>query len=223
MHLVCRNKLLVLFTIRCEAYSSMEEDLQIRPYLIQILGSRFFQYAVQHPNQVHQRTDILNQDGRQIAHQAILHVIVRTMASSQYQALSRKETAFRIFTKIQCNRIYSSSIMNLLQSVGTDRNKLTFIISCSRWFGIPDDLPWPKHISFTVTHTVHISLHILVRLYRNTLKIRIILDMIIIIPHTPLCSGSFMYQFSEYTSLNFFGLCPIKVDFLLSGDKYFSY
>ena len=172
MHLVCRNKLLVLFTIRCEAYSSMEEDLQIRPYLIQMFGSRFFQYAVQygqhpgrnsrdvghiltnrgtgntfyllfkltqqgnlflrHPNQVHQRTDILNQDGRQIAHQTVLHVIVRTMTASQYQSLPRKKTTFRILTEVQCNRIYSSPIMDSFQTFRADRNKLTFIISGSR-------------------------------------------------------------------------------------------
>ena len=263
MHLVCRNKLLVLFTIRCEAYSPVEENLQIRPYLIQMFGTRFLQHTVQHgqhpgrnsrnvghilmnrgtgnafhllfkltqqgnlflrhPNQVHQRTDILNQDGRQVTHQTVLHVIVRAMTASQYQSLTRKETAFRILTEVQCHCICSSPIMDSFQSFRADRNKLTFIISCSRRLGVPDDLSRPQHILFTMAHTVNITFYIFIRLYRNTLKICIIPDLAEIIFLSPLRSRSALYQFSEYTALNFFGLCPIKVNFSLSGSKYLSY
>ena len=52
VHLVTRNQLLVLFTVRSEADASMEEYFQVRPYLIQMFGTGLFQNTLddsQHP------------------------------------------------------------------------------------------------------------------------------------------------------------------------------
>ena len=48
MHIGRRNQLLVLLTIRCEGYTTVEEYLDIRPHLFQMRLTRYFHHAVQH-------------------------------------------------------------------------------------------------------------------------------------------------------------------------------
>ena len=190
----------------------------------------FFKVAQQgnllfrHTDQVDQRIDVFNQDGRKVAHQAMLQVIVRCMASPKNQGSARKNTAFRILLQVKSHRITATSIVQVLQTILADRDELALVVRCSRRLGVPYHLSRPQHILFAMTHTVYISLDLFVSLDGNALlEILIILNILVLMFLSPLSTSRFGNQLLENFILNSFRLSSILGDRLLAILEKCSY
>ena len=47
------------------------------------------------------------------------------------QTLAIKDTTLWIIVKVQCNRVKTSLVVNVLQGIPSDRNKLTLVVGCT--------------------------------------------------------------------------------------------
>ena len=122
-----------------------------------------------HAHHVGKRIDILDEDGAQVAHQTARHIIVRRMATAKNQALAIENLALRVIAQIICHGIKSTFVMDVLQSILRNRNKLTLVVGGTRRFGKPLHLSRPKDILFTMSHTVDVALQFLVGVDRHIL------------------------------------------------------
>ena len=122
-----------------------------------------------HTHHVGKRIDVLDEDGAQVAHQTARHIIVRRMATAENQAFAIENLALRIIAQIICHGIKATFVMDVLQSILRNRNKLTLVVGGTRRFGKPLHLSRPKDILFTMSHTVDIPLQFLVGVDRHIL------------------------------------------------------
>ena len=122
-----------------------------------------------HAHHVSKRIDILDENGAQVAHQTARHIIVRRMATAENQAFAIENLALRIIAQIICHGIKATFVMDVLQSILRNRNKLTLVVGGTRRFSKPLHLSRPKDILFTMSHTVDIPLQFLVGVDRHIL------------------------------------------------------
>ena len=164
VHIGRGDQSLVLFPVRREGHTPMEEHLDIGPHLFQmgltcevhhtsqhrehpgryarevgdILVHRLLGNALTlhlevgqqgyllagHPNQIHQRIDVLDEDGTQVAYQRILQVVVGGMTASEDQTLAVEHPRLGIIPEIDSYGVAPSGIVDLMESFLTHRNEL---------------------------------------------------------------------------------------------------
>ena len=117
---------------------------------------------LRHTNQVDQRIDVLNQNGTKVAHQRARHIVIRCMTATKDETLAVEHPRLGVITEIERHRVTATSIMNLLETVTTDRNKLRLVICRTARFGIPLHTAGPQNVSLTVSHAVDVALQFLV-------------------------------------------------------------
>ena len=115
-----------------------------------------------HTNQVDQRIDVLNQNGTKVAHQRARHIVIRCMTATKDETLAVEHPRLGVITEIERHRVTATSIMNLLETVTTDRNKLRLVICRTARLGVPLHTARPQDVSLAVTHTVDIAFQLLV-------------------------------------------------------------
>ena len=72
---------------------------------------------LRYTHHIGKRIDILDENGTQVADQTARYIVVRRMATTEYQTLSIENLAFRIVAKIISHGIESTFIVNTMQSV----------------------------------------------------------------------------------------------------------
>ena len=85
-----------------------------------------------HTDVVDQRVEVFHQDGREVAHQAMVGIQVGCVTSAQYQSLSRKEAALGILLQIQCHGVGASAVVRVFQRLAADRQELALVVCSAR-------------------------------------------------------------------------------------------
>ena len=118
-----------------------------------------------HTDEIHQRIDVLDEDGTEVTHQRILHVIVGRMAATQYQTLAVKHPRLGVVAQVECHRVAPACIVNLLQTLAAHGNELRLVVRRAARLGIPPDASRPQHILLTMTHAVYLALQFLIAVH----------------------------------------------------------
>ena len=88
------------------------------------------------------------------------------MAATQNQRTSIEQSRIGIVAKIKRYGVVTTCIVNLLQSFIADRDELRLIIGSTTRLGIPLYTTRPKDIALTMTHTVYLTLQLLIGIDR---------------------------------------------------------
>ena len=84
------------------------------------------------------------------------------MTSPKNERFTSEESAFGIVVEIECHRISSTSIVQLLESLVADRDKLALVVRGARRFGIPAHFSWPEDTRLSVAHAVDVGFQTLI-------------------------------------------------------------
>ena len=87
---------------------------------------------LRHTYHIGKRIDVLDEDGTEVAHQTARNIIVRGMATSENQTLPIKEFALWVITEIIGHGIIPTLVVDAMQAVMGNRNKLAFVIGGTR-------------------------------------------------------------------------------------------
>ena len=79
-------------------------------------------------HQVDQRIDVLDEDGRQVAHERVWQVVVGRMTAAQYQGAAVKEAAVGVVAQVEGHCVSAAGIVGVAQSVGADRYELALVV-----------------------------------------------------------------------------------------------
>ena len=125
---------------------------------------------LRHPYQVSQRVDVLYEDGAEVTHEASVDVIVRRMATAEYQGTSVEESALGVVAQVESHSVGTSVVVNVVQSVLAHRNKLAFVVGGARRLCIPFHLSRPQNVTFTMPHSVDVALEFLIGVDRHVMR-----------------------------------------------------
>ena len=84
------------------------------------------------------------------------------MTTAKNERFTREESTLGIVVQIECHRISSTSIVQLLESLVADRDKLALVVRSARRFGIPAHFSWPEDARLSVAHAVDVGFQTLV-------------------------------------------------------------
>ena len=87
---------------------------------------------LRHTHQINQRVDVLNENGTEVTHKAVAHIVVGRVAATQNQTLAVEHTALGIRHEVECHGILTAGIMHVVQPFGTDGNKLALVVGGTR-------------------------------------------------------------------------------------------
>ena len=109
--------------------------------------------------------DIFDEDGREVAHEGVLLVVVGRMATAEDECAAVKETAIWIVAQIEGHGIGATGIVCILQSLCRDGDELALVVGCSRGFGVPAYASGPEDVALAAAHSVDIGLQLFVGAY----------------------------------------------------------
>ena len=175
-----------------------------------------------HPYQVGQGVDVLDKDGGQVAHQAVLHVVVGAVAATENEGLARKQAAVRVGAQVESDRVGATFVMDVLQAFPAHRDELALVVGGPRGLGVPVDFSGPQYIGFSMAHAVHIAFDVFVCLDRNPPEIAVRFHGSVIMLFAPFGSGCTLNQPVENLFLDFLRTGVVQIDRLLAGNEQFS-
>ena len=79
---------------------------------------------LRHPHEVDQRVDVLDEDGREVAHERIAYIVVGCMAAAEDQSLAIEHPRLGIVPQVEDHGIAAAGIMDLMESLTTDGDEL---------------------------------------------------------------------------------------------------
>ena len=89
------------------------------------------------------------------------------MASTQDQTLAVEHPALGVIAQIEGHGVEAAGIMDVVQTVMRDRDKLALVVGRSRRLGIPSYLSRPQHVALAVAHAVYVALEVFVGVDRH--------------------------------------------------------
>ena len=84
------------------------------------------------------------------------------MTSPKNERFTSEESALGIVVEIECHRISSTSIVQLLESLVAYRDKLALVVRGAGRFGIPAHFSWPEDARLSVAHAVDVGFQTLI-------------------------------------------------------------
>ena len=171
-------------------------------------------FLLGHTHQVHQRVDVLNKYGTEVAHQRLPDIVIGCMAATQYQCLAIEDTALGIIAQIPCHGIPATGIVGILETVLADGDELALVVGGSTGFCIPAHLAGPKHICLALAHAVDEMLQILVGIDgRGVGKLLVCTYFCKVVLPAPLRCFRLLQQSAQYLHLQAFclGLISVKL------------
>ena len=78
--------------------------------------------------QAHERRSVFVENSTQISHARSGGVVVGLVTTAKNEGFSREESAFGIVVQIECHRISTTGIMDLLESLLADGDKLALVV-----------------------------------------------------------------------------------------------
>ena len=146
------------------------------------------------------------------------------MTATKDQPFAVEHLRLRIVSQIDGHGVATSCIMDLLQTLLTDRNKLRFIIGRARRLRIPLHTSWPEHIALSLTHTVDVALQFFVCVYWHMAhESVVILDFYEGVLTTELCVLSRLYKVLQHRPLQCLAPILVFLQLPLAGYKNLSY
>ena len=172
--------------------------------------------------EVHGLRYILNENSTEVAHDGIWRIEIRRVATTQNQTLSLENARARVLLQIAGNGIASTLIVNLLETIHTDRNELALVVGRSRRLSKKAHLSWPKHIRCSFTHAMDITFQFLVGvevLIGRKILITTYVGKTIFL--APLRINSFGDQLLQHVHLNFFSVRGILLQRFHAWSKIY--
>jgi hypothetical protein len=128
----------------------------------------------------------------------------------------------RVLLQIAGNGIASTLIVNLLETIHTDRNELALVVGRSRRLSKKAHLSWPKNIRCSFTHAMDITFQFLVGvevLIGRKILITTYVGKTIFL--APLRISSFGDQLLQHVHLNFFSVRGILLQRFHAWSKIY--
>ena len=142
------------------------------------------------------------------------------MASAKNQRLAVEELALWRIAKVECHDISSSLVVDALQSLVRDGYELALVVGGSRRLGLPFYVSWPEDVALAVTHTVYISLQLLVSVEGDVpCKILITIDGAEKMVAPVFGSSAPAHKVSQNTILYIFGVMLVFLHLFLPWNK----
>ena len=256
LHVVHRrrsDKALVLLAVGREGHTAVEEDLQVGPYVFEVLLAAKLHHAVQdgehprghaaqvrhvlpngfasdavaldfevaeqgcgflrHTYHVDQRIDVLDEDGTEVAHQTARQVIVGGMTAAQDECLAIEDATLGVVAQVPDHSILATGIMCVVQAVDRDGDELALVVRRAARLGIPLHAARPQHIALALSHTVDVSLQLLVGVEGCLArKVLVAETAAVAVCPTPFGVGCFLRQTFEDSALQGLCLCGVEVE-----------
>ena len=173
-----------------------------------------------HTDVVDQRIEVFHQDGREVAHEAVVRVQVGSVASAQNQSLTREESAFGVLTQVEGYGILTAAVVRVVQRFLADGQELALVVRRTRRLGKPAYLRRPQQVLLSSPQAGYVGLYFFVSLYRQAvLEVFVSAYGTEVVLSAPFRSGCFADEAHQYTVLYFSGISGIQVYFLRAGTE----
>ena len=171
-----------------------------------------------HADVVDQRIEVFHQDGRQVAHKAVVRVQVGSVASAQNQSFAREESAFGVLTQVEGYGVLTASIVRVVQRFLADGQEFAFVVRRTRRLGKPAYLRRPQQVLLSGPQAGYVGLYFFISLYRQSvLEVFVSAYGAEVVLPAPFRPGGLADKAHQHTVLYFSGISGIQVYFLRAG------